>query len=399
MSGIYLKGNDGVYRRHGRQAILVDATNDGFEVGMRPTTGTVGLIPGAPLTLWTGSDIIEGNDAGQPHRLIESKLFPMPIKTRGKVRFLNCKGTNLDNVQPTSETALINTQHPDVIDTIIERCELDPGEDGAHWYLNAVSGHHTWIHRSRARRVVDFFGSFNPYAPETANVVTSSVLEWLAYWYSPTAGVVHPSDVRTHNDGIQHQGGGGDAAAGRPYGLDVDGVEFWGLNFWADGVTPPTDQSFTEQYLAHQGVLTQQNVSKSTPINPRVRRSWFHGFQHALVFKTAADASGNPTGTNYNAIVENNTLDDDRRYYGTSNDFYGVPGGVPFNIRLDRGTTVNGVQYEFPLPVYPGAGATKQTSAEQQVGGNNRYFSGTETVGVARRGQPITVRRDNFYGG
>lgn len=395
MPGTYLT-DESLWVRKGRAPIFPPGYDDGFVIGTTiPTTSNTGALAetAGTRTVYTGSyDFHASADPANP-TVLEHVIFTRPLRIRsGYCRIFDFEATNTDLVAPTTETALIYTMDSGVKEVILERGTFDPGEAGAHHNLNAVTGHHTTVRRCLARRVVDFVGSFNNSAPVVNNVIEGNLLEWLVYFYSPTLGVVHPSDYRTHNDGIQHQGGSG---------LIVRGNKLHGIVRYKDGVTIPTDQGGQPwEGLAHQGVLCQQNVQKATAINPVVENNWLYGFQHAFVFKTDADGSGNLDGTPYDTVFTGNLVDDVRRYYGTSSDYYGVAGGRPYVVRLDRVTTINGTEYDYPLPAYPeGSGSSKQSSTEYQASGDNRYFNNTSVGASARRGQLITVRRDNFYGG
>lgn len=379
---------DNLWQRRGRAPVFPPGYDDGFVIGTTiPTASNTGALAetNSTRTVYPGPYDITGSTDPQAPLLLEHVIFTRPIRIlSGYVRIFDFEATNTDLVTPTSESALIYAMGADVLGVELERGTFDPGAAGAHWYLNAVTAHHTTMRRCLVRRVVDMFGSFNINGPITNNVIEGNLLEWLAYWYDPTPGVVHPSDVRTHNDGIQHQGG---------QGLTVRGNVLNGYVFYPDGVTKPSDQGTVWEGLAHQGVLTQQNVQKSTAINPIVEKNWVYGFQHSFVFKTASTG-----GTAYDTVFLDNLADDDRRYYGTSSDYYGVAGGRPYVVRLDSATTLNGVEYAYPLPSYADGG-TKQSSVEYQVNGNNLYFNDTNTAQSVRRGQPLTVRRDNFTGG
>lgn len=387
MSGVYVL-DGALMRREGRPPHPLIGYDDGFVYGVtmpRSTTigdsiTNVGCYDGVKYP-YVGPATIDGStDPANPLQITSMAIDKLMTVRSGYVHFFNC---TFSGSQAKSDTALLDTRPAAVSRVIVERCDFDPGQAGASPWLNAIIGHHTTALRNRARRVIDFFGSYNTHGPITANVLYGNLMEWHAYFYAEEEGIVHPSDVRVHNDGIQHQGGGpGD---GYDYGIDVVGNRLRGFQYEPDGVTIAPDQpGVPYAELASQGFQCQQNVQTGTPVNPRFSNNWIEGYQHTVVIRTRESWKGG--GTPYNAVVEGNTwLDDRRRYYGTAADYYGVPGGRPYTVRVDNAVTVNGIA--FPTD-----------GAERPLGENNRYFIGTSVTAPSRRGELVTIRRDNFAG-
>lgn len=372
-----------LWRRYGRPSIPALGGNDGFVYGVTfPTPENTGALQGSPREVWTGAyDIYGSSDPENPTTFL-SKIFTRPVKVReGHVRFWDCEFTNLDLVVPTSEEALLTCFYAAVGSVTVERCSFDPGEGGAHWFLNAITGHHLRVRRCFGRRVVDFVGTFNTHATVTDSIIEGNMLESLAYFVGEY-GVIHPSDTRTHNDGIQHQGG---------QGIIVRGNRLHGLRLHPDG-TPPTDQGTNWEHYADNGVLISGAVQAGTPVSTPeypaiVDRNWIYGFNQPFPFKTLNGGTGGAGA--FDVTLTGNRLDDQRRYQGPSPvDYYGVPGGRPYTVRTGTETTVNGDA------TVPADGAERPLTS-----GDNRYFENPSlTLAEARRGQFITIRRDPFAG-
>lgn len=380
MPGFYVY-RDGLLRRSGRPSIIPQGLDDGFVYGSTMPQSTqigdpvtnVGVLD-SPRLPYTGPAIIDGSTNPLSPTLIVSRNVTKLITIRsGYVSFINCF---FSGSGAKSDSALVDCRAKDIGRVWFERCSFDPGEAGASPWLNALIGHHMTVRRCYAQRVVDFVGSYNTHGPVTANVIHGNLMGWHAYFYDANPGVVHPSDVRTHNDGIQHQGG---------RGLVVRGNRLIGKVFLPDGVTLPPDQGTVPyRHLAHQAVMIQQNVQTSTPINPVVAENWVEGYQHPFVARTREASKGG--GAAYDLVFAGNETDDDNRYYATSNpDFYGVPGGKPYSLRVDAAVTVNGVSY-------PTDGAPRAIE-------DGNVYSSSERVAAGRRGKALTVRRDAFTGG
>lgn len=373
----------GLWVRYGRPAIPAIGGNDGFVVGVTPpTTLNAGAVTGSSRVIYTGSTDIHGSNDPEAPLALHSFIFTRPVRVlSGYVWFWDCEFTNLDGVVPSSETALLYAMAADVKGVLVERSTFDPGVDGAHWFLDAIEGHHITVRRNVARRVVDFVGSFNIHSTVTDTVVEGNLLESLAYFYNPTPGIVHPSDTRTHNDGLQHQGG---------QGIVVRGNWFNGIRRHPDG-SLPTDQGTDWEQYADNGVLLQGSVQKGIPISTPeypaiISNNWIFGFNQVFPIKTAR--GGTDGAGAYDATLLGNRLDDRRRYQGPSPvDYYGVPGGRPYVVRTGTETTVNGDTS------VPADGVERVLSS-----GDNRYFADSRTSAVARRGQLITIRRDAFAG-
>ena len=97
-------------------------------------------------------------------------------------------------------------------DLVVTHCEFDNSRVEASWWYTAIMGHNFWVIRCHMHDVNDGIGIFKSRDATafTNCAVLGNYVHDLAYWSpSPTH-----SDNRTHNDCIQHQGGGRDLIVG-----------------------------------------------------------------------------------------------------------------------------------------------------------------------------------------
>lgn len=365
-----------------RDHVCEGAEEPEFELGvtipMSTTIGdlitNVGTLDGVARGRYAGPvDIVGSTDPDRPTLIQHANIDRIVRVISGYVDFFNC---SFSGSGAAFDSGLLDCRAKDVKRVSVTRCDFDPGEAGASQWLSGAIGHHMTLQCNRFRRVVDYLQSYNTHGPEVDNHFLGNLGEWHAYFYADRAGVVHPSDVRTHNDGIQHQGG---------RGLEVRGNRLIGKVFLPNGVDLPPDQGTAPyRHLAGQGVMIQQNVQTSTPIDPIVVDNWIEGYWHPVVSRTREASKGG--GAAYDLVFAGNETDDDNRYYATSSpDLYGVPGGKPYSLRVDAAVTVNGVSY-------PTDGASRAL-------GEGNVYSSSERVEARRRGRALTVRRDAFTGG
>ena len=371
------RAQSGLWVRRGRTQILPPGIDDGFILGTTfPDATNTGTYAGIDRIAYSGpTSIVGSTDPDNPTLVDNANVTSLITITSGYVHFFNCA---LSGGPGTFNTGLVDCRASGVLGVTFERCDFDPGVNASYW-LNAVIGHHMTLIRCRARRVVDFVGSYNTHSATTNNVIEGNWVEWLVRY-----AVDADHSDGTHNDGIQHQGGNG---------VRIVGNRLDGYTFLADGVTVPPSP-----YLrGGQGIIIQQNVAIGGVYNSddvEIVDNWFSGWQHPIMVKTrnpdAEPGTGpvnNPLriGTPWDAIITGNRwLNDDQRYYGTS--VYGGVVGTPYIIRVGNQTTVNGVSY-------PTDG-----SLNYDLTANNRYLDVPEVVRVPLRGQNVPIRRDNFGG-
>lgn len=187
----------GVLARRGRQSINPNP----FIVGTtKPTALNVGLPPLRPLTTVIG-DITITSSAGT---LLEGLDIYGRIKVQAaNVTVRNCRVRGANNV--TGNTALIDCNHVNAANVLIENCDLRP--DFPTYWLNALIGHDYSARFCNMWNVVDGCGVYNNYNKNAlANVlIEANYIHDLAY-YSPDP---NQRDNNSHNDGIQIQGNGG----------------------------------------------------------------------------------------------------------------------------------------------------------------------------------------------
>lgn len=358
--------------------VLGETMPQSTTVGDRITN--VGARP-ASRQRYSGSYTVDGSTNQDRPLVIQGVALERVLTIRsGFVDVLDCTST-LTAPGPTTDSALIDCRASGVRRVRVDRCDFDPGEEFASPWLNAVIGHHMTVTRCRARRVVDFAGSYNTHATAVDNIFAGNLMEWHAYFSDAKAGVVHPSDVRTHNDGFQHQGGSG---------FRMVGNRLRGYVFLKDGKTLPPDQGTVPyRHLAHQAVMIQQNLHRSTPINPVVIQNWFEGYQHGIVARTSDLDRG--AGVAYMLEAWGNRFrNDDQRWYSTSStDIYGTAGGRSYPLRLD-----NLVGLRRP----DGSTWQPRTDHVEFLSGVGTYED-SDQVRPPRRGKVVPGRRDNFAGG
>lgn len=381
MTGDTRVARSGMWRRHLRPAIIPATYADGFVIGSTmPTSTNTGVFADLPRLPYTGATVIDGSADANAPLLIESRDITDLLTIRsGYVKFFNCY---FDSGPGTTDTGQVDCRGANVLGVQFERCTFYPSQGKRSFYLNALIGHHMTVRRCFAAGVVDFVGSYNTWATETNNVIEGNYLDWLVRYE-----VDHAHSDGTHNDGIQHQGGSG---------LTIRGNFLYGRMFYEDGVTIP---SSSYGPLPAQGILVQQNVGFTNgawvqggggthpAINPVIENNWLRGWMHPIVIKTRS--GGNHTA--YSATCANNVLmDSNQRYYGTQMHYSVV--GRPYLIRTDLGVTLNGKLTDPYTDGYPATG-------EPFPDLDDNVYANVTDVDSSMRGQPMTVRRDNFYGG
>lgn len=365
----------GFWRRAARPAIIAGDMHDDFQLGVtEPTAANTGVYPDVIRLAYDGPAAIEGYAT-----LAEAAKNPIASRNidrlltinSGYVCFVNCKFTSGG---ATFDTGQVDCRKAAVLGVSFDRCTFDPAKPSP--YLNALIGHHMNVNRCHARRVVDFIGVYNTTAPRVDTFITGNYLESLVYYYDPTVGVVHPSDNRTHNDGIQKQGG---------IGFTCRGNALHGYVFLPDGSVPnedPTRAAYA--HLASQGVIIQENVAIGGVYyggEDDVSENFIYGFMHPFSFKTRS-TGGAPFGVKHE---KNLLMNDDQRYYGSTELVPGYP-GRPYIVRTGSQTWTND-QTDVPMDGQP-----------YPASGENRYHTSTAVERAALRGQLVTVRRDNFPG-
>lgn len=179
---------------------------DGFVFGVtEPTATNTGLV--APLKERRPGERIYADVPGQVFRDME--VGEIVVRAPG-VRIHNCLFTGVPGI--TTSRGMVDATNLNCSDLVVTHCEFDNSRVEASWWYTAIMGHDFWVIRCHMHDVNDGVGIFNSRNATawTNCVVLGCYVHDLAYWSpSPTH-----SDNRTHNDCIQHQGGGKDLIVG-----------------------------------------------------------------------------------------------------------------------------------------------------------------------------------------
>lgn len=179
---------------------------DGFVFGTtEPTAENTGLV--APLKVRRPGERIYADTPGEVFRDME--IGEIVVRAPG-VRIHNCLFTGVPGI--TTSRGMVDATNLNCSDLVVTHCEFDNSRVEASWWYTAIMGHDFWVIRCHMHDVNDGVGIFNSRNATawTNCVVLGCYIHDLAYWSpSPTH-----SDNRTHNDCIQHQGGGKDLIVG-----------------------------------------------------------------------------------------------------------------------------------------------------------------------------------------
>lgn len=206
-----------------------------------PDANTTGVIPGTQLTAYTGPTTITADGT-----VIENKEVFSDLKIQAKnVTIRNSKLRGSKTVT-TSQTAIIDANHPKVENLRIIDCEIvadrpQPGRDG-------IIGHHFYAYRNRIHGTNDGIGIYNnPSVGDSAGVAAYG--NWiydLVYWKPDPLVASHPDG--THNDGIQVQGG---------FNIDILGNRLQATSHLGDD--RPFGGVLSDDNSDKPGIFTQSN--------------------------------------------------------------------------------------------------------------------------------------------
>lgn len=216
---------DGVLERKFRPSISpsfilgstrpVEASNAGIDPAITLTTYT-GPNAGGLLTLTTPNQVISNVDFGTTR-----------IKVRAdNVQFWNCKWLNTYTFASagaaTSGGMLDWGNSTPFVGGYLYRCTIDNASQWAPGFPGLFGQGFTaerCVIKNFGDQVDVQAGSNNAGGPLRTALI-GTILGPLAWSWAPTSGIAHPSDVKTHNDGMQWQGGTGL----RIEGCDISGV-------------------------------------------------------------------------------------------------------------------------------------------------------------------------------
>lgn len=199
---------------------------DTLTVGVdKPTAATTGTLPNFASVKAT---VVGDVTLSTPGQVYENKdVFGKITVTASGVTIRNCRVRG-----GVSGSALIQCTASSGWATplLVEDCYLYP--DTAYWGWMGITGSAVTIRRCDISHCQDAIeikqdGRTSTSFPWlTRVIIEQNYLHDMAWWSASAAGIIHPSDTETHNDLIQHFGGGGtiirgnllDAKYARNYG-------------------------------------------------------------------------------------------------------------------------------------------------------------------------------------
>lgn len=179
---------------------------DGFVFGTtEPDSSNTGLV--GPIRDRRPGERVYADIPGQVFRDME--VGEIVVRAPG-VRIHNCLFTGVAGI--TTSRGMVDATNLNCSDLVVTHCEFDNSRVEASPWYTGIMGHDFWAIRCHIHDVNDGIGIFNSRdtGAWTNCVVLGNYIHNLGYWSpSPTH-----SDNRTHNDCIQHQGGGKDLIVG-----------------------------------------------------------------------------------------------------------------------------------------------------------------------------------------
>lgn len=144
------------------------------------------------------------------------------------------KGSPMFPSMPAQYRPLIDMRHAAASGTITS-CHLEPDDATANWE-SGVSGTDFKLYDSVITRTVDAVRiNSGSTGKRSANVeIQNNTLGYLAYFRAVAPGIVHPSDVETHNDIVQIEGTDGARI------LNNEMYGYWSVNWGDEGVWKPS---------------------------------------------------------------------------------------------------------------------------------------------------------------
>lgn len=204
----------GYAQRTGRPPIAIGTVTppvtDTFVSGTTlPTLANTGYR--YPLDAWSGTTgTFTMSTPGAVYDRIDFGSTWIDVKA-ANVTIRDCKFRNT-KANP-SRRGMIVADDAAVVNLRIEFCEFvnAPGTNKTPG-MTAATGHDFTFKRNNVRHFSDCVNTRVRSVNIDGNVnvsILDNYLTDLSWWYDPTEGVVHPSDTKTHNDCIQHEGGQG----------------------------------------------------------------------------------------------------------------------------------------------------------------------------------------------
>jgi hypothetical protein len=192
---------------------------DPFTLGTtRPDATNTGLT-GAPLTAYHGNLVVTvagthllNMDIYGTVKIQAANVYMFNCRVRGNNNFGHL---NPDGTTTSGEDFLIDTRSSACVNFTAERCQTKP--DYPNPFYSGVIGHDMTLNRCDISESTDGIGIYNTTnngGPSRTSVLGCYIHD-LTFWTQAGTGLkVHPSDTKTHNDGIQQQGNTGTIVTG-----------------------------------------------------------------------------------------------------------------------------------------------------------------------------------------
>lgn len=192
-------------QRRGRPPV---SPRDGLVAGVtKPDATNTGVIPG--IALETISSNVTLNVAGVTYE--NKRILGNLTITAKNVTVRNCE--ILGPLSPGASSILVAVTNANCENVVLQDCTIGPPQTPTN-SVNGVVGHDFTLLRCNVSGTIDGINVHNT-SLAGSNIYNSNVvirqcyIHDLALYTAAAGGVVHPSDVYTHNDGIQHYGGSG----------------------------------------------------------------------------------------------------------------------------------------------------------------------------------------------
>jgi hypothetical protein len=192
----------------------------GFETGVtRPTEDNTGPdLDLGDLDVYAGPDVGDlltiSTSSNTSYTGVDFGTTRIKHTGTGTLTFNHCKWTNTRATTSHSSTQpMVDSRGSAHGQTTMYRCEVDNASqaDGGN---TGVMGWKIDLERCKVQNFTDNLGFYVAGSPgaDSSPLLVNVLDTWLgpmSWFYNSTSGIVHPSDTKTHNDGIQFQGGYG----------------------------------------------------------------------------------------------------------------------------------------------------------------------------------------------
>lgn len=217
----------------------------------------------------------------------------------------------------TSSTAdaLVDVRHASVSGAVIEDCTITPDTPNIYW--TGIIGHDFTATRCNIYGSVDGFGVYNTNNQSAqTNVLIVGCYVHDLHCYTPCS---YQPDNKTHNDGIQIQGGGGVTITGctfdaSPGPTSVAGVNCTGAIMVTPNVSACPNMTFSDNWLDGRDAAAIINISdkgKGTATTANITGNRFGrgSTGYMMLLDVALTFPGLPTATGYDT-TNGNVYDD-----------------------------------------------------------------------------------------